>query len=353
MTDHDHLLDKHRKLDYLCRHPGNRIFISDWYCDHPYAQKYLPPETFSSITKQDLLYYCFQNDTDAIHKEIIRFHQKYDGILYKKDEIYVGSGMTGLITAQMIMMKNRGFDEIYYTKPLYYTFYYLAKLLHIKLNPICEIPLNQEDIPLRLPKKKSCLVVCDPIWYMGRSIVSSYIHQIEKWQRQTGSYIIVDGAFQYMKWDINDRFEPTSRLDRELTLRSMCPTKALAVHGVRFSYTVLPSCFQEDMRYAYANSFGASCVYSHKAAKRIMEVLNDPKSNTELLDYIQNRYRYYLKHKVFADPIGGNATYFIFVKMLGDASQYIVMDQDFFDTTNYPGFARFNLILPHKVPLPI
>lgn len=353
MINHNHLLDKHHELDYLCRHPGNRIFISDWYCSHPYTKKYIPSETFTDITQQDLLNYCFQNDTDTIHKEIIKFHQKYDGIVYKKEEIYIGAGMTGLITAQIIMMKTKGFDEIYYTKPMYYTFYYLAKLFHIKLISICNIPLNKLGITLRLPKKKSCLVVCDPLWYMGRSIVPEYIEQIKQWQRQTGSCVIVDGAFQYMKWDIHDRFEPSSQLDRELTFRSICPTKALVIHGIRFSYTILPSRFQEDMRYAYANSFGASCVYSHKAGKRIMEVLNSSESNTAVLSYIKDRYHFYLKHRVFEDPIGANATYFIFVKMLGVNSRYIIMDQDFFDTTNYPGFVRFNLLLPHKLPLAI
>ena len=351
MIDHNHLLKKHKELDYLCRHPGNRIFISDWYCNHPYTKRYLPPETFTDVTKQDLLYYCFQNDSDTIHKEIIKFHQKCDGVVYKKEEIYVGAGMTGLITAQIIMMKTKGVDEIYYTKPMYYTFYYLAKLFHIKIIPVCDVPLNKERITLHLPKKKSCLVICDPLWYMGRSIVPKYIERIRQWQHQTGSFIIVDGAFQYMKWDLHDRFEPTSQLDRELTFRSICPTKALVIHGIRFSYTILPRRFQEYMRYAYANSFGASCVYSHKAAKRIMEILNSPESNGAVLDYIKERYYYYLKCGIFTDRIGANATYFIFVKILRDISRYIVMDQDFFDTTNYPGFVRFNLLLPHKIHL--
>lgn len=351
MKNHDHLLKKHQELDYLCRHPAGRIFVSDWYCDHPYGKKYLPPKLFADISKQDLLYYCFQNDTDTIHKEIIKFHQKSDGVTFQKKEIYIGAGMTALITAQVILMKSKGIDTFYYTKPMYYTFYYLAKILNIKLIPVCDIPLNKTGVALNLPDKKVCLVICDPLWYMGRSIVPEYIKQIKRWQHHTGSFVIVDGAFQYMKWDIHDRFEPTSQLERELTFRSICPTKALVIHGIRFSYTILPSRFQENMRYAYANSFGSSCVYSHKAALRIMEILNSPMSNGDVLKYIKDRYRYYIERGVFADPIGANTTYFIFVKMFSDNSRYIVMDQDFFDTTNYPGFVRFNLLLPHKMPL--
>lgn len=349
MNNINNLLKKHQRVDYDCRHLNGRIFVSDWYCNHPFIKKYFPNKTINNITNKDLIDYCFQNDSDDVHREIIRFHKKNDGIIYDKEEIYVGAGMTGLITAQIILMKTKGIDTFYYTRPLYYTFYYLARLFDIKLIPICDIPLNNPGIKLLLPKKRTCLVICDPLWYMGRSIVPEYIDQIRRWQKQTGSYVIVDGAFQYMKWDIHDRFEPTSLFDRELTFRSICPTKALVINGIRFSYTILPARFQEDMRYAYANSFGSSCVYSHEAAKRIMKILNSPLSNKAVLDYIKGRYRYFLDRKVFIDPIGANATYFIFIKILGGTSNYVVMDQDFFDTTNYPGFVRFNLLLPYKI----
>ena len=53
--------------------------------------------------------------------------------------------------------------------------------------------------------------------------------------------------------------------------------------------------------------------------------------------------------KIFVEDIGAELGYFIFVKMLGDKSKFITMDQDFFDTTNYPDYVRFNLLLPHKI----
>lgn len=351
MNDNQHLLNKHKELDYLCRHPAERIFVSDWYCDRPFVRKYIPDDIFNrkNLTDRDLLYYRFPNDSYEVHEEIRKFHQKNDGVTYENDEIYIGAGMTALITAQLLMMMSQGFTEFYYTKPLYYTFYYHAKVLGIKLIPVCEIPLNKPDIKLGLPDKKICLIVCDPIWYMGKAIVPEYIEKIAKWQKESGSYILVDGAFQYMKWDISDRYEHTSKLDKELTFRSICPTKALAIHGIRFSYTLLPKRHQEDIRYAYANSAGSACIYSDKAAVRIMQVLNSPESNSELLDYIKKKYYEYIHRKIFRDDIGAEMTYFIFVKMLGDQRKYIVMDQDFFDTINYPGYVRFNLLLPHKI----
>lgn len=351
MNDNQHLLNKHRELDYLCRNSEDRIFISDWYCEHPYVRKYIPEEIFShdKLTDKELLYYRFPNDSFEVHEEIRNFHKKHDGVTYENDEIYIGAGMTPLITAQLLMMMSLGFKEFYYTKPLYYTFYYHAKILGLKLIPICDDPLNKKGVKLNLPNKKTCLVVCDPIWYMGKAIVEEYIDQIVSWQKKTGSYVIVDGAFQYMKWDIKKRHEYTSKLDKELTFRSICPTKALAIHGLRFSYTLLPGRHQEDMRYAYANSSGSACIYSDKAARRIMEVLNSEKSNSELLEYIMKQYHKYIGRSLFVDVIGAEMTYFIFVRMLGDQSKYITMDQDFFDTTNYPGFVRFNLLLPQKI----
>lgn len=343
------LLEKHKELDYLCRNPGDKVFISDWYCRHPFTKKYLPEETFKIKQDWDLLYYCFQNDTLEIHEEIRIFHEKNDGVIYADDEIYVGAGTTGLLTAQMLMLVSMGVSRIWYTKPLYYIFYYFANIFNIELIPVCEFPLNQTGIDMRLPNESSWLIVCDPIWFMGRSISAEYIEQIKEWQAKTGSHIIVDGAFQYMKWDINKRNEPTSGFDKDLTLRTLCPTKSLALHGVRFSYTLVPKRYWEDMRYAYANSFGSSCVFSHYAAKRIMKVLNSAESNIELLKFIQARYRYFLKRDVFIDDIGAEETYFIFVKMKGDTSRYICMDQDFFDTINYPNYVRFNVLLPHDI----
>jgi hypothetical protein len=172
---------------------------------------------------------------------------------------------------------------------------------------------------------------------------------LKAWQAQTGSLILVDGGFQYMRWDTTNRKEASSMFDRELTFRSICPTKALAVHGVRFSYTLLPRAYQEDMRYAYANACGSSCIFSHKAACRIMKVLNARDSNCELLRYIQGRYNQLVGRHVFIDDIGAEATYFVFAKLLGDASQYIAMGQEFFDTTNYPDHVRFNVLLRREL----
>lgn len=351
LTNHQHLLNKHHELDYHCRNPGNRIFVSDWYCKHPYVRKYIPQDIFTEnhLTDQDLLYYTFPNDEFSVHNEIRKFHQKHDGIIYENEEIYIGAGMTPLITAQVIMMLSMGYKEFYYTKPLYYTFYYLSQVFNFKLIPVCDVPLNKPGIKLNLPEKKICLIVCDPLWYMGKAIVPEYMEQIKKWQNRTKSYVLVDGAFQYMKWDIKDRKESSAILDKNLTFRSICPTKALAIHGIRFSYTLLPKIHQEDMRYAYANTSGSACIYSHKAAKRIMEVLNSEESNSELMKHIQKRYKHFINKKVFIDDIKAEMTYFIFVKMTGEKSKYIAMDQDFFDTTNYPGYVRFNLLLPHKI----
>lgn len=343
------LLQKHSDLDFLCRHPGDRIFVSDWYCRHPFSLEYLPTDATVLKQSEDLLNYCFQNDTHEIHDEIRTFHLNNDGVLYTNDNIYIGAGTTGLLTAQMLMLVELGIKRLWYLRPLYYTFYYLARIFNIELIPVCDAPLNRSGIELRLPHENCWLLVCDPIWFMGRSIEAEYIEQIRQWQRRTESKVIVDGAFQYMKWNVNDRYESTSKLNRDLTFRTICPTKSLALHGVRFAYTLLPERYRENMRYAYANSFGSSCVFSHYAAKRIMEVLNSPESNSKLLSYIQHRYKEFLGRNIFTDYLEARATYFVFVVMNGDLSKYIAMDQVFFDTANYPGHVRFNLLLPHDI----
>jgi len=47
--------------------------------------------------------------------------------------------------------------------------------------------------------------------------------------------VVVDGTFQYLQWAWPERCERTSTLLRERTIRLVCPTKSLALHGIRFA----------------------------------------------------------------------------------------------------------------------
>lgn len=339
------LLQKHRDLDYTCRHPGDRVFVSDWYCEHPFIERYLAPAMRTRLTRRQMVDYYFQNDTADLHRPISAFHERHDDVAYSPDEIFVGAGTSALLTAQMLMLWRAGIRKLFYVRPLYYTFYYIAELLGLELHPVNQAPLHEPGEVLALPKTDGWLIVCDPIWFMGKPIHPKHIETIRRWQGATGGCVLVDGAFQYMNWREGRHAESTAHLLQDQTLRTVCPTKSVTAHGVRFSYVLAPSVMQEDLRYAYANSAGAGCVFDHEAGRQIMTVLNSRASNGALLRHIQAQYARCLEADVFRDPLGAEATYFAFVQPTGDLGKMIVMDQDFFDTTGFDGFVRFNLLL--------
>jgi aspartate/methionine/tyrosine aminotransferase len=187
--------------------------------------------------------------------------------------------------------------------------------------------------------------MCDPVWFMGRALSERYVKAVALWQQEHAGYVIVDGAFQYMRWGSSSVVEATASLARERTFRLICPTKAVALHGVRFSYCLLPDGWFQDFRYAYANTSGSGCAFDRVAAQSIMTYLNSFDSNGQLLNFIRERYLQLMKQGVIRDDIGAEMTYFCFVDVNVPPAKLITMDQVFFDTSCYPGKTRLNLLL--------
>jgi aspartate/methionine/tyrosine aminotransferase len=345
-VDPDVLLARHRELDWLSRDRGPRLFLSDWYCGNPFVDEYLPDELFERPDDPRLANYYFPNDSHELHDLIVRFHAQRDGVRRDHDEVFVGAGTSALLTAQIHMLLASGVKQVHYVRPLYYSLYYLARLLGLTLVPVNEGALNDPGRPLRLPRERSVLLVCDPIWFMGRAVDADYLAEIGDWQQRTGSTVLVDGAFQYMQWRGPLQAERTASFDPALTWRTLCPTKSLALHGLRFSYVLCPPGRREDLRYAYSNAMGSSSVTSAALARRTMEVLLSPESNGKLLAHIREQYEDLRTAGIFDDPAGADRTYFIFAKPNLDSEQVIGMHEEFFDVSGYPGHMRLNVLAP-------
>jgi aspartate/methionine/tyrosine aminotransferase len=346
MVGLDELLKLHKKLDYDCRHRNGRIFVSDWYCEHDFASQIIP-QAARTITDKQLLPYYFQNDNDSIHEEIVKFHKARGERPLSKKQIFVSAGLSSLITAQMLMLRRMGVDVLYYVRPLYYTYYFLSNLLGVKLIPVNDKPLLDETSVLGLPTApRSALVLCDPVWFLGRPISAAAITKLQSWQTSTGSLILVDGAFQYLRWSGNRLPELTASLSPELTIRNICPTKLAALHGPRFAYSILPENLWEDVRYCYSNTAGSGSVFDMPAALSIMKWLNSRESNDGLIDFIRQRHSQLADGGAFTDRIGAKASYFCFVTVPVSLKKLIIMDQRFFDTESFPRHVRFNVILP-------
>lgn len=349
----DRLLAAHHELDAACRNRGGRLFISDSYCEHPFVRDVLPGVELARASDADLLAYCFHNDRADIFQSIRRFHEIRDKRIYDREHVYVAAGLTSLISAQMLMLRRRGVGRLYYTRPAYYTYYFLADLLDIEMVPLNEDLLDDASARLDLPDEpEATLLVTDPIWHLGRRIDAHHWEEVRTWQAATRALIFVDGAFQYLNWRDRGATEPSANLEPELTIRSLCPTKTVAVHGPRFAYSLLPAAMWEDLRYCYAASAGSSSVFDHLSAMAIMRYLTDEPSNAQLLELMQRRFERLIQVGAFTTPVQPSVSYFCFVRPAVPAKRLLTMDQTFFDSAGYDGLVRFNLLLPEETLRP-
>jgi hypothetical protein len=139
---------------------------------------------------------------------------------------------------------------------------------------------------------------------------------------------------------------------RDQTVRNLCPTKAVATHGPRFAYSIVPGRMHEELRYCYSNTSGPGSIFDKAAALSMMRWLNSSRSNEPLLEIVRMRHDHMVSLGFIRDPIGASASYFCFVSLPVDKTYLITMDQRFFDTTLYPEFVRFNLLLPKTTLIP-
>lgn len=347
MTTPGELVDAYQKLDHDRRNRNGRLFVSDWFSEHPYVDAVLPPAVRHGLTGDDALAYYFHNDRSEIHRQIQAFHAARGEPAVRPESVFIASGMTPLITAQMILLRRRGLRRVFHVRPLYYSYYYLAESLGIELVPVNEHPIVDSTEQPRLPDEPgSWLIMCDPVWFMGRSVDTRLLDLVRDWQSATGGMVIVDGAFQYLRWSDNRRPESASRLLADQAMVNRCPTKAAAVHGPRFAYSIVPPSLKGALQDCYANVVGAGSAFDRIAGESIMRWLNLATSNDDLLRLVRARHAVMTRYGLLGDRIRPTASYFCFASLPLDAALVLGMDQRFFDTSCLPGMVRFNLLLP-------
>lgn len=342
----DELLRLHRELDLISRNPLAGNFVSGWQTSHPYVEQYLPSAQPKPVLPIDA--YRFLSDSAPLVKAIEDFHRSRDHVDYPSESIYISTGSSPLLLAFFLRLKEKGVSECWYVPPIYYSCYYFARSLGIRMRQLDLRPLHRSDFELELPQSQAVLIVADPIWVFGTQIHPTHLDQIVTWQRRTGSEVLVDGTFQYARWDPWVRGEQTAHLDIDLTFRIVCPTKSTAIHGVRFAYMLLPPRERESIRHPGATITGASGVTNEGDALCLMEALNSPRANRDLIEYIR-QIHLALREKsiLLEDAAEPSASYYTFGYLDEKiAKGAILMDQRFFELTGYDGFNRVNLLHP-------
>lgn len=342
----DEILSLHRDLDRRCRADRGARFISGWQTAHPFSGRYLHLSDELAAFSAQSDRYSFLSDSVALVDSIRRFHACTDHIDYPSDAVFASSGSSPLLTSYFLALREFGIADVCFAAPVYYACYYFCRSLGLVTRQVSDGILHDDSVTLDLPDRRSALVLCDPIWVFGTTVHPTHLNRIRDWQRATGSVVLVDGTFQYTKWDLADRAEPTSTLVPELTFRIVCPTKSLAVHGVRFAYMLLPPALRESIRYACSNITGATGLANEHFAVRLMEVLNSPTSNRDLIGHIRDVHEQLRSIELITgesrNPV---ASYYTFAEVRQDVlGNVLAMDERFFGLHGFAGQVRVNLL---------
>jgi len=341
------VLRLHRELEESFNN-GSERFISGYETINPFAGRYMNGSGHASVFECELGAYSFAQDQSDLIRAIRAFHRQADGIDYSPEEILVSAGSSPLILVLMTYLRSRRAQPIHYFHSLYHTFYFFADLLDLCLLPLGSEPLWTPGALPSLPPGQKTLLFADPVWFAGRALGAMAIEEIGAWQRRTGSLVIVDGTFQYLKWSWPPERERSTTLDRGLTIRLICPTKSVAVHGIRFAYLLSPARILRELRWVSQNVTGSSSRFDLHAAMRIMEVLSGPESNRDLVSYIRERYRKLAEEGFVNGPgIEPECSYYVFGRLAKPEPAGLFMGGAHFDLENQDDSVRVNLLSPY------
>ena len=159
-----------------------------------------------------------------------------------------------------------------------------------------------------------------------------------------GSMVMGEGTFSYTG-RVGMSGELASGPVPAQTIRFVCPTKSLCIHGVRFAYLIMPEELLEDLGWFYCKVVAATSRHDVQAAHLLIDQLSSQQNNRPLTDLAQARYRLLadsgLLGDVIADP---TCTYYAFGRLRVDERDIVGMTPDYFEL-EYPGdMIRVNLL---------
>lgn len=319
-------------------------FLSGWQCDNPYADGFIARAASKSQATNHIKYSYIEYD-DAMNESLANLHKALDN---KSFELIFPSacGSTSILFTFCTHLAKNNIKEIYYIPPIYFSMHYALKLFNIKARPISALHAYEEKFSINLPNKRSVLIFVDPLWFAGRKVPHSIISQIKAWQDKTGSTIFVDGSFQYMPWN-GDRYEATSELDPSITFRMICPTKIMAVHGLRFSYALMPATLKLEFYHTYTNIYASSAACNVEFARESVIEMKSGEITRKIINLAKERYSSLVRHACIESSVPPDCGYFTFTKILSKLPpDYKLMTQEFFEQKRYNGYAKLNLVSP-------
>ncbi len=341
MTSAIELLAKHAELEEKLGDGDGGNFISGWQCVNPW-HNLITAEIDERRRQLSDREYMYADRFSSLEESFVQLHASLDRTLPQR--IIFGAGSTVLLLLAASWLSTKEKHEIYYVTPMYFTLHSALKILGIRCRPVNGLQPYEQEFSLNLPEDGGVLVVTDPVWYSGTKIANHTMEQIRIWQRSTNSLVVVDGSFQYMDWSHSD-IELTATLDPSLTLRVVCPTKQLAVHGFRASYMLVPDSQYREVLTLHSHLFGSASIDTIAFLLAGANLLKQ-KFRYLLADYAHHRYVQLRAAGLITAPWQSNSGYFCFERFAKADSIPLLMDGSYFEQPRFPGFYRINLLSP-------
>jgi len=268
-----------------------KIYLSNFFVDKDILKYHQIDEAFFNFPSKFPLQYVFP-DTRNLEEKIKKFHEK-EGYEKEKFKVFVADGSTPLLSALIFFAKSLGFNQISSIFPLYFNIHKLCDSLNISIVPVNDCLTYEGDFKLLLPKKKSILLLTDPIWCVGRRQSEKTYDLLAKWQNKTKSLIIIDSSFDYTCFDsIKGERKNFQRLNPTNTIRLISPTKSLGILGTRFSYLLVPKKYSDEINILTCSSIGPTSEYAEALREKLFDYfLLKIKNKTPLASFSEERYK--------------------------------------------------------------
>jgi histidinol-phosphate/aromatic aminotransferase/cobyric acid decarboxylase-like protein len=337
-------MQAHDRVGHELDKNDGRVFLSGWNGSHPFVDEILGDliERLSHAA-DSLTSYSHMDEDPELLEELGELHTVYGEGAIEPARFVPGAGSSAFLATLTQYLRRMGFEELCYIPPVYYNAIYWIRELGFNVSRVSKAAPLEEDVELTLPRRRTCLWFTDPLWFAGRPVPKSVLDQVVGWQERTGSTVVVDGTFAYMGWN-GPRPEGAVRLDPQHTLRLVCPTKALALHGFRFAYTIAPSRLAVDFTDFHGRLHGASSLSDRMFAHRAVNVLRSKFPVRSLWPYVADRYERIAAAGVLGRHIRPGCGYFLFGRVPDAQNEAVALDTACFEVSGHKGHVRINLL---------
>lgn len=265
------------------------IYLSNFFVDKSILKDHKIDKNFFNFSNEFPLQYVFP-DTKSLEEKIQKFHEK-EGYEKEKFKIFTADGSTPLLSTLIVFAKALGFNQIHSVFPIYFNIHKICDSLNISIVPVNDRLTHEGNFKLTLPKKKSILLLTDPIWCIGRKQSGGLYEILAKWQSRTKSIIIIDSSFDYTNFKQKNSEKNFIKLNLSNTIRLVSPTKSLGILGSRFAYLIVPKEYSNEINILTCSVIGPTSRYGEDLRIKLFDYFyTQIKNKTPLVNLAKERF---------------------------------------------------------------